>query len=218
MAGEENIGAPDALADLRGVRVGVASNFFFDAIDDEVAASVRKSISQMESHGAALVEVQVPDFAEINVVARLVQLAEVAAVYWEQKDAKLFGKDVWSLLEQGRMVTGHEYINGQRLRTLFRREMDRLWEKIDILATPTTPMVAPPIDAQTVKIGNREESVRMASTRLMRGINYLGEPAISMPSGKAECGLPIGLQLISAPYADEKLLAIAKTLEGMLNG
>jgi aspartyl-tRNA(Asn)/glutamyl-tRNA(Gln) amidotransferase subunit A len=216
-AGESTLGL-EALTGFKGVRVGVARNFFFDDIDEEVAASVRKSISLMENHGAALIEVQVPDFAEINVAARLVQLAEVASIYWEQKDATLFGKDVWSLLEQGRMVAGHEYINGQRLRTLFRRDMDRVWEKVDLLATPTTPVVAPPIDTQTVKIGTTEESVRMASTRLVRGINYLGEPALSMPCGKAESGLPIGLQLISAPFSDEKLLRVAKTLEGMLKG
>ncbi len=216
MTGEKSGLGVEALSDMRGLRVGVPRNFFFDAIEDEVAASVRRSISVMETHGAAVIEVQVPDFAEINVVARLVQLAEVAAVYWEQQDPTLFGKDVWSLLEQGRMIAGHEYINGQRLRTVFRREMDQVWEKVDILATPTTPMVAPPVDAQTIKIGGREESVRMASTRLMRGINLLGVPALSMPCGKGESGLPIGLQLIGAQYADEKLLTIATTLEGML--
>jgi aspartyl-tRNA(Asn)/glutamyl-tRNA(Gln) amidotransferase subunit A len=218
MTGGGTILGPEPLTHLKGVRVGVARNFFFDAIDEEVAASVRRSISGLEDHGATLIDVQVPDFTEINVTARLVQLAEVAAIYWEQKDATLFGKDVWSLLEQGRMVAGHEYINGQRLRTLFRREMDRVWEKVDILATPTTPVTAPPIDVQTVKIGTTEESVRMASTRLLRGINFLGEPALSMPCGKAESGLPIGLQLISAPYADEKLLTIAKMLERILKG
>ncbi len=218
LTGAENALGPEPLTDLKGLRLGVPRNFFFDFVEDEVAASVRRSISQMENHGAILIEVQVPDFAEINAAQRIVQSAEVAALYVAQRDPKLIGKDVWSLLEQGRLIAGHEYVNGQRLRTLFRREMDQIWETIDILATPTTPIVAPPVDAHIVKIGGREETVRMATTRFVRGINYLGEPALSMPCGKAKSGLPIGLQLISAPFRDEKLLKIAQTLERMLQG
>ncbi len=206
----------EALANFKGVRVGVPRNFFFERVDGAVAASVQRSISEMERHGASVIEVQVPDFAEINLAARVVQLAEVAAVYVERNDPNSFGADVWSLLEQGRMIAGHEYVNGQRLRTLFRKEMDALWEKIDILATPTTPMAAPLFDAETITIGEVEESVRMASTRLVRGINYVGEPALSMPCGKAESGLPIGLQMISAPFTENRLLQIAQSLERML--
>jgi aspartyl-tRNA(Asn)/glutamyl-tRNA(Gln) amidotransferase subunit A len=218
MTGERGILNSETLKDLKGLRVGVARNFFFDFVEDEVAASVKRAITEMESHGAALIEVDVPDFAEINAAQKIVQSAEVAAIYVQQRDESLFGKDVWSLLEQGRLIAGHEYINGQRLRTLFRREMDRLWEKVDVLATPTIPMVAPPVDAHTVTIKGKKETVRMATTRLVRGINYLGEPALSMPCGMTESALPVGLQLISAPFTDEKLLNIAKNLEGMLKG
>lgn len=208
----------EPLIDLKGLRVGVARNFFFDFIDDEVAVSVKRSISKMEAYGAALIEVQVPNFLEINAAQKMVQSAEVAAIYVQQRDETLFGKDVWSLLEQGRLIAGHEYVNGQRLRTLFRREMDQVWQRVDILVTPTTPIVAPPVDAPTVTIKGREETVRMATTRLVRGMNYLGEPALSMPCGKAQSGLPVGLQLISAPFNDEKLLKIARSLERMLQG
>jgi aspartyl-tRNA(Asn)/glutamyl-tRNA(Gln) amidotransferase subunit A len=54
----------------------------------------------------------------------------------------------------------------------------------------------------------------MASTRLVRAINFLGEPALSMPCGKAGTGLPIGLQLITGPFTDPKLLQIARIFLG----
>jgi Asp-tRNA(Asn)/Glu-tRNA(Gln) amidotransferase A subunit family amidase len=63
-----------------------------------------------------------------------------------------------------------------------------------------------------VQINGREEDVRLASTRLVRGWNYLGEPALSMPCGTDSQGLPIGMQLIAGPYQDAQLLQIAKTL------
>ncbi len=167
----------------------------------------------MERLGASVIEVQVPDMNEVNAAARIVQLSETAALYAQHTDSSLFGKDVWPLLQQGKLIAAHEYVNAQRLRTIYRREFDALWRDIDVLATPTTPIVAPRLEETTVKIGSVEEDTRIACTRLVRAINYLGEPALSMPCGKSAEGLPIGLQLISAPFREPELLRIASTLE-----
>ena len=203
-------------SDLSGVRVGVPKNFFFDRVDDEVAAAVRKAISEMERLGATLSEVQIPDLGEVNAVARVVQLSETAALYAQQTDSTLFGGDVWPLLQQGKLIAAHEYVNAQRLRTLFRRDFDALWRKVDVLAAPSTPIPAPRLDELTVKVGSAEEDTRIACTRLVRAINYLGEPALSMPCGKTAGGLPIGLQLIGAPFSEPALLRVARTLERAL--
>jgi len=79
--------------------------------------------------------------------------------------------------------------------------------------TPTTAITAPLREAVTVEIQGRMEVVRLASTRLVRGWNYLGEPAISIPCGKDAAGLPIGMQLVGKPFADARLLQVAKSLE-----
>ncbi len=204
------------LPDFRGLRVGIPREFFFDRMDKQVAARVSRSLTTMELGGAVVSDIQPPDFAEINIAAPIVQFAEFASLYVQQQDPSIIGADVWALLEQGRMVAGHEYVNAQRLRTLFRQEMDALWQKVDVLVTPTTPIAAPPADQANVTINGVEETVRMASTRLVRGFNYLGEPALSMPCGKTDTGMPIGLQLIGAPFTEPRLLQIAKTLERML--
>ncbi|HMF78553.1 MAG TPA: amidase [Bryobacteraceae bacterium] len=200
---------------LKGVRVGVAKNFFFDCVDVEVAATVRNSIKELERLGASLVEVNLPDMNEANAAARVVQLSETAAIYVNHTDPSKFGDDVWALLEQGRMILGHEYVNAQRVRTLFRRDFDALWQEVDVLATPTTPITAPLLEQDTVLIGDVDENTRMATTRLVRAINFLGEPALSMPCGRNSAGLPVGLQLISAPFTEARLLQIAKTLEAV---
>ncbi len=205
-----------ALPDLKGVRVGIPKTFYFDCVDEEVAAAVKKSISEMEHRGAALSEVQLPDMNEANAAARIVQLSEVASLYANYTASALFGDDVWALIHQGKMIAAHEYVNAQRIRTLFRRDFDALWQKIDILAGPTTPVAAPRIDEVTVQIGSQQENTRMASTRLVRAINFLGEPALSMPCGKTSIGLPIGLQLIARPFTEPRLLQIARTLEPAL--
>jgi aspartyl-tRNA(Asn)/glutamyl-tRNA(Gln) amidotransferase subunit A len=199
--------------DLKGVRVGVPKNFYFDRIDDEIAKSVRDAIALMHRLGAAVIEIVVPDPAQMNAAARIVQLAETAAVYADHNDPSLFSPQTWDLLQQGRLIAGHDYVNAQRIRAVFGREWEGLWSKVDVAATPTTPTAAPLLDQNKITINGKDEDVRMASTRLVRAINYIGEPALSMPCGKTSLGLPIGLQLISAPFTEPRLLQIANTLE-----
>ncbi len=212
IAGPDTFDLP-VTSDLRGVRVGVPVNFFFERVDEEVAAAVKRAIAEMARLGATLIDVRIPDPGEMNAAARTVQLSETAALYAQQTDPKLFGEDVWLLIQQGKLIAAHDYVNAQRLRTLFRREFDALWQNIDVLAAPTTPIAAPRLEALTVKTGATEEDTRIACTRLVRAINYLGEPALSMPCGKTTGGLPIGLQLISAPFSEAALLRIASVIE-----
>jgi aspartyl-tRNA(Asn)/glutamyl-tRNA(Gln) amidotransferase subunit A len=167
----------------------------------------------MQKLGAAIEEITVPDGNAINSAARIVQLSETAAVYADATDPSLFSPELWDLLQRGRQVSGHDYVNAQRLREVFGREWEAIWNKVEVIATPTTPTPAPLLEQSKINIGGQEEDVRMASTRLMRSLNYLGEPALSMPCGKTSGGLPIGLQLISARNTDARLLQIAKTLE-----
>lgn len=206
----------DALPDLRGIRVGVPVNYFFERIDAEVEAAVRRSIASMEQGGAIVTQIRVPDMAEIYAHARVVQMCETASLYADCADQNLFGKDVWALIQQAKQVLGHQYVTAQRSRVRFRREMDELWTQIDVLATPVTPTTAPRIDQESVEILGEKEELRAATTRLLRPINYLGEPAFSMPCGNSAEGLPIGLQLIAKPDDDARLLQIVAVVEALL--
>ena len=70
-------------------------------------------------------------------------MSETAALYADRRNPADFGSDVWTLIESGRSIAAHEYVNAQRLRTLYRQAFDALWEKVDFLLTPTTPVTAP---------------------------------------------------------------------------
>ena len=202
------------LSDLKGLRAGLPRNFFFDRVDAEVADAVHKSARALQQLGAQIAEIEIPDLDQANVVARMVQLPEVAAVYAQYTDPAQFGSDVWALLEQGRMISGYEYVNAQRMRTLFRRQFDEVWKSVDVLLCPATPVTAPLRNQRTVRINGHEEDTRMASTRLVRAVNLLGEPALSMPCGVSRTGLPIGLQMIGSPFSEPRLLQVARMLEG----
>ena len=202
--------------EVAGLRVCVPRNFFFDHVHEGVAKSVRHVAELLAENGAIVEEHTIPDLHEGNVAARVIQLCEAAALYARCNDPSLFGTDVWRLIEQGRMFAAHEYINAQRLRSVFRAAFDRLWENVDVMVAPTTPMAAPRQDQATVHFGLHEEDVRIASTRLTRGIAFTGEPALSLPCGWSEEGLPIGVQLIAAPGQDARLLAIGRRVEALL--
>jgi len=214
MAGGEDYNVP-AAADLKGLRVG---RFFFGRVAEDVGAAVESALENLSELGATVLNVPTPDFAEMNATARVVQLAETAAIYVNHTDKAQFGDDVWALLEQAHMIMGHEYVNAQRLRTIFRQEFNELWRSVDVLVGPTTPMTAPLLEQNTVTIQGEEENVRMAATRLVRAVNLLGEPALSIPCGKGSDGMPVGLQLIAAPFGEATLVRVGKTLEERLRG
>ena len=157
---------------------------------------------------------RVPDIAALNAVARVILLSEASAVMetrLERRDR--FGADVLALLDQGRLIPATDYIHAQRLRRKMRREFQDLWRQVDCLIVPTTPNTAPRIGQKTVWLGGAEEDVRLASTRLVRGINALGLPALSMPCGLSSDGLPIGLQIVGPPFEEALLLRVGAALE-----
>jgi len=84
---------------------------------------------------------------------------------------------------------------------------------VDCLVTPTTPNTAPRIGETTVRLAGRDEDVRLAATRLVRGMNALGLPAVSMPCGLNPDRLPIGLQIIGPAFDEAVVLRIAAALE-----
>jgi len=202
-----------ALPSLNALRIGVPATFFFEGLHPDVEKTIQSQLENMRRMGAQVVPVTLPNFNEVNAASRIVQMAEAAALYVNYKDPAMFGKDVWANIQDGRQIHAHEYVNSQRLRAIYRRQMDEIWQTIDVIVTPTTAITAPLRDAVTVEIDGRAEDVRLASTRLVRGWNYLGEPALSIPCGKDSLGLPVGMQLIAKPFGDATLLQLAKTLE-----
>jgi aspartyl-tRNA(Asn)/glutamyl-tRNA(Gln) amidotransferase subunit A len=204
---------PEPEPSIRGLRVGLPENFYCERLDPDVDAAVRAAFAAAESLGAQVVPLRVPDIAAINAVARVILLAEASALlepHLEQRDQ--FGADVLALLDQGRLIPATDYVNAQRLRRKMQREFNALWSRVDCLFTPTIPITAPRIGETGTAIRGESEDVRLATTRLVRAINVLGLPAISIPCGSDRRGLPIGLQIIGKPFAEALILRAAQAL------
>ncbi|MGD0363567.1 MAG: amidase [Bryobacteraceae bacterium] len=204
---------PGVEPSIRGLRIGMPENFYFESLDPDVDSAVRAAFHAAASLGAEIVPVTVPDIAAINTVARLILLAEASALlepHLERRDR--IGADVLALLDQGRLLPATDYINAQRLRRAMQREFAALWSRVDCLFTPTTPITAPRIGETTVAVSGQNEDVRLAATRLVRAINPLGLPAVSIPCGADRRGLPIGLQIVGPPFAEALILRVSQAL------
>lgn len=234
---------PPAHVDIHGLRIGLPENFYFDRLDLDVAGAVRNAVQTAAALGARIVDVRVPDIDALNTVGRVLLLVEAVAnlrPYLSQREK--FGPDVLALLDQGRLLSGADYLDAQRLRRIYIAEFSKLWTQVDCVLTPCTPTPAPKIGQTTMRVGQAilspageaggvtvggvNEDVRLATTRLMRAINVLGIPSLAMPCGFSESlaaegvagrfkqgGLPLGMQILGAPRQEDMLLRIGAALE-----
>ena len=208
---------PAGEGSLEGVRIGLAENFYFERVTPEARAAVEGAAELAARQGARVVRVRVPDMEAVNTIGRLLLLAEAAAALTPHlADRGSLGDDVRALLDQGRLIPATDYVNAQRLRRLEQKKFRTLWRQVDILFTPTVPMGAPKIGETTVEIEGRQEDVRLSATRLVRGMDVLGLPALSLPCGLDSNGMPLGLQIMAPELQEKALLRVAANIEGAL--
>lgn len=202
---------------VKGVRIGVPDNFYNERVHEDVWRGYSAALQAADSLGATLVPVRAPDPEELTAIARVVLLAEASSVLTPHLHRRQeFGADVLALLDQGCLVPATDYINAQRLRRLISREWVALYQRIDVLFTPATPLPAPKIGQTTTTLGGQEEDTRLASTRFCRGINVLGFPAVSLQCGMSAEGLPVGMQMVGPAWSEARLLEYSAALEPAL--
>jgi aspartyl-tRNA(Asn)/glutamyl-tRNA(Gln) amidotransferase subunit A len=212
-ASSVEVTVPDYLLSLRrdvqGLRVGVPRQFFFDNVDTGVGEAVRSAISILGELGAALVDVDVPLIDEIPGALTAIMLPEALAYHqrWMAERPGDYGDDVRYRLELGSTYLGVHYVQAQRLRQMaveaWRQDV---FSKVDLIATPTTPVTARPISE-----GGLQTTVSLI--RFTNPFNFLGVPAVSVPCGFSHEGLPIGLQLAGRWWDEETVLRAAHAYE-----
>ena len=193
---------------IRGWRVAIASGHFFDEAASETTAIVRVAARTFADLGAYLEEVEVPQVYEAAVANGLMVTSDAAAFHRERLESRSqdFGEDVLKRLQTGAAYSSSEYILARRLQTVLRRRYEEMFEHYDILLAPTTPITAPLMRSDAV------ERARLL-TRFTAPFNLTGLPAISLPCGFTNEGLPVGLQLVARPWDEARLLQAAFAYE-----
>jgi aspartyl-tRNA(Asn)/glutamyl-tRNA(Gln) amidotransferase subunit A len=200
---------------LTGLRIGVPKEHFWDPIDPGVEANTRAAIDLLAELGAELVEVSMPWVQHAFAPANVISWVESAAYHrtWKQSWASAYGPELQTRLLIGSAVSGADYLLAQQARQAIVARAAALYERVDVLATPTSPVGAPPIEAESVHVGAGLEPVRSAMGRLCRLGSFSGFPAVAVPSGFTSAGLPTSLHLMTAPYREALALRAAQAYE-----
>ena len=205
--------------DVRGLKIGVPKEFFEASLDPEVAAAVQQAISQLEDLGAIVTEVSFPLFQHAQAISGTILMAEASAYHRDllAKEGDKLYPPVRIRLEAGLFITAIDYLKAQQARSVFNYETRQLLTDVDLLLGPTEPVTAPPILAEKVRAGEQTIGTTAALTQFTRPYNITGGPAISVPCGFSESGMPIGLQLAGKPFDELTVLRAAHAYEQSTN-
>ncbi|MCL6594106.1 MAG: amidase, partial [Alicyclobacillus sp.] len=200
------------------IRVGIPRTFFYDKCHSGVLQTVQAALHKLQDNRFVFVEVDVPLIHEVPEAQACIIASEALAVHEPllKRSPERYGADVRQRLTAGYEVRGHQYVLATQFRRRFRAALTELFTDLDALVTPTTPLTATDIGQQKAHIRAHEVYVRAHLTRYTNPWNLSGLPAVSLPCGLAPDGLPVGLQWIGPPFADDTLLAIAQQAEAAL--
>ncbi|MGO9089004.1 MAG: amidase [Candidatus Sulfotelmatobacter sp.] len=191
------------------LRVGVPRAYFYDDLDPEVASATEHALRGIETLVAEMKEVQldVPTDRTLQAVEAYAYHAENVA-----RNPDLYYPETLRRIRVGENVTAPEYIQRRRELEEARRSIRAVFTDVDVLVTPTAPTPAPTIAELRID----PEALRPAELKLLRNtrpFNVWGLPAISVPCGFTESGLPIGLQIAGAHWREDLVLRLAGAYE-----
>jgi aspartyl-tRNA(Asn)/glutamyl-tRNA(Gln) amidotransferase subunit A len=207
-------------ADLRGIRVGVPTDYFFDLIDPEVESVVRAAIDALQRLGAELVEVALPDLEDMMPL-RLALFADGLAFHGShlRTHPELYGEEIRQRLLVDCFVTAQDNARAIRVRRLLQEQFAAVFRGVDLLAAPGTAIAATPLDAWMVEVHDKRSDLPLMQPtqlfllRVTAPANLLGIPALSVPCGFTTDNRPVGLQLMARPWEEATMLAAAHLYE-----
>ena len=188
-------------------RIGFLREFYYDSAEDEVRAHTDDVVKRLKQAGAELEDVTVPtDFDTLLSAHRVIMTVEAASVHQADFAARPddYAPNVRSVVEAGMLTPAVSYVQAQRLRRRFRRDMEEAIGPFDVILTPSTVSPAP------------RDLGTTGDPKFQTPWTTCGFPSITLPSGLSEAGLPMGIQLAAAPFAEEALLAVAHWCEQAL--
>ncbi len=204
-------GAARSLPDgsLRGVRVGVADPVPGPRLTLGNQAVYDRVLRQLEAEGAIVVPLSLPFIDEALSLGGIVTRSETAAAHarWFTSRPGDYGRILRFRIGVGLSISARDYLDALALRVRLAREFEaEVFSRCDFLMLPTFFQGAPDLDSLEPNDQNLE-TVWAGVGDLTRPFNYLGLPAVQMPCGFDDQGLPLGMQWLGRPYDDERLLA-----------
>lgn len=194
---------------VEGLRFGIPESWYFENLDPQIAARLDITRRQLEAKGAIFRDVAIPDHTRFGELANIVFTPEAAALHADRMTARPdhYGAQVFARLTQGLAISAVQYRQALQLRVVHARSMmAQTFSDCDMLFAPVLRRPVPTAAAMDVQAGSKMHSVIADLSDLTRPVSYLGFPALSVPSGFDDGGLPVALQLIGPPLSEKTLL------------
>jgi 1-carboxybiuret hydrolase len=192
-----------------GLRVGLAGGYFEQNCDPAVYEVVARAAQRL---GARPLEI--PDAALARAAAFAITAAEAGALHLPNLRTRLddFDPHIRDRLVAGALLPAAWYLKAQRVRRACYARTMTLFDTVDVILAPATPLPAHPIGTETFTLRGRELPARPSVGLLTQPISCLGLPVVCAPAGKVD-GLPVGLQVIAAPWREELCFRVAAALQ-----
>ncbi len=200
--------------DLNGLKIGVITEFMESGlVEPKVRQTVSDSFATLGELGATVEEVSVPLSMDAGVASAVLLAVEPALAQqdWIKDQLQDYGHDVRILLLTGSLLPAQAYYKAQKLRTMLRQQVLDSLEKYDVLVLPTSGKGAQPLE-QDPPITSKETASRLAFL-FTRIFNLASCPAMSVPCGFDDRGMPVGLQIGARPGAEETIFKVAHAYE-----
>ncbi|HTY45652.1 MAG TPA: Asp-tRNA(Asn)/Glu-tRNA(Gln) amidotransferase subunit GatA [Patescibacteria group bacterium] len=224
--------------DIKGLKIGIPDEYFVEGMDPEVKAIVGEAIQQLKKLGATHTPVSLPHTEYAVPVYYIIATAEASSnlarfdgvqygwraeavkargqnliEMYSQTRGQAFGDEVKRRIILGTFALSHGYydayyLRALKVRTLIKNDFDAVFKQFDCIVTPTSPTPA-------FRIGEKAaDPLQMYLSDIYTiSVNLAGIPAISVPCGFTRNGLPVGLQILAKPFAEETLLRVAHAYE-----
>lgn len=219
--------------EVKGIKIGIPKEYFIEGMDKEVEERIKDAIKELESLGCIPVEISLPHteyaVATYYIIATSEASSNLARYDGVKYGLRVQGKDLLEMYMKTRsrgfgtevkrrimlgtysLSAGYYeayYKKAQQVRTLIKNDFEKAFEKVDFIVTPTAPSPA-------FKIGEKiDDPLQMYLSDIFTiSVNLAGVPAISIPCGFSEKGLPVGLQIIGKPFDEAGILQLAYAYE-----
>ncbi len=237
-----NVPVPDytkaLVKDVKGLKIGIPKEYFIKGLDPDVEAAVRTAIDVLKKQGACVVDISLPHTKYAVATYYILATAEASSNLarfdgvrhglraspsklrktpivdmFEETRCQGFGAEAKRRIMLGTyaLSSGYYdayYLKGQKVRTLIKNDFDKAFQEVDVILTPTAPTTA-------FKVGEKvSDPLSMYLSDIYTiPANLAGLPAMSIPCGFGKDGLPIGLQIMAKPFAEEMIFRAAYAYE-----
>jgi 1-carboxybiuret hydrolase len=196
---------------LGGLRIVRAGGYFREGATPEALSALDRVATAL----GAEQEVEIPEAARARSAAYVITASEGAALHIDRlrQRAGDFDPEVRDRLIAGALIPGIAVARAQKFRRWYRDAVLHLFDEVDAILAPATPFVAPPIGQKSFTLNSEEVPLRPNIGIYTQPISFIGLPVVAVPVPEAAAGLPIGVQIIAAPWREDIALRIAYHLE-----